>query len=559
MTQANLQNPPQEKTQSAIAQIWGYITSANPGIKDTGERRRAQTTAALTFILFVATILGAITGVNKTGLVVVAIVGLISYILSRTRYYEAGAFLFIIGLSASPYINILTGNTDSPVLSVFSFIPLSLILASALVNKWAVFFLTGINVAAIFYSMPNDPKAGVTIGIVSATGILLTILDAVREGIEKSRLEELRQANQELRNIQSNLEERVTERTTELKRRSTQMEAASFVARAAAEVRDLKSLLDNVVSQITERFDFYHAGIFLVEPNEQFVILQAASSGGGKKMIERGHRLEIGRQGIVGYAAYQRRPRIAQDVGADAVYFNNPDLPQTHSEIALPLVTQNRLIGILDIQSQERNAFTNEDVYTLQAMADQIALAIDNAKLIDESQAAVQQLQTLMGQKTMLSWKNWLGQQNKGFVYTPLGVSPLPSAAEEKIKPAAERPGGERTVQVAINLRGKQIGAISLRRKSAEAPWTEAEQDMADKIASQVALAVENARLLEESQRRALREQRVNDLSSRFSRSLDVDILLQNAVRELHRIPQVSEVSIFIAPSETTGKAEQEA
>ncbi len=558
MTQLNFQNPPQEKPQSNLAKTWGSITSASPNVTDSGERRRAQITASLTFVLLVATTIGTIAADNKAALAFAAITGLVSYTISRTRYYSVGAFLFIIGFSATPYINILAGNTETPVISIFSFIPLSLILASALVNKWTVFLLTGMNAAAILYTIPNDPKVGVTSGVISAAGILLAILDSVRENIEKTRLEELKKANQELLSIQSNLEERVTERTTELKRRTTQMEAASYVARAAAEVRDLKSLLDNIVFQITERFGFYHAGIFLVEPNGQFVVLQAASSDGGKRMFERGHRLEIGREGIVGYAAYERRPRIAQDVGTDSVYFNNPDLPITHSEIALPLITQGRLIGILDIQSQERNAFTSEDVYTLQTMADQIALAIDNTRLIDESQSALQQLQMLMVEKTSLSWREQLGQQTKGFVYTPVGVNPLPTDSKEKGGSTAQTPV-ERAIMVPINLRGKQIGAISLRRKSNEAGWTEAEQEMAERIATQVGLAVENARLLEESQRRAAREQTVNDLSSRLSRSLDMDTLLQNAVRELHRIPRVSEVSVFVSPEKSPGNTGQEA
>jgi GAF domain-containing protein len=558
MTQVNFQNTPPGKPQNILSQIWNYITSASPSIKDVGERERAQITASLTIMLFVAIALGAITGNSPTILLNAAINGLISYILSRTRYYRVGAIIFIIGFSALPYISILTGSTDAPVLSIFSFTPLALILASALVNKWAILLLTGMNVAAILYIIPNDPKVGVTAGIISAAGILLTFIDSFRENIEKSRLGELKRANLELLDIQSNLEERVAERTTELNRRSTQMEAASFVARASAEVRDLSGLLNNVVSEITKRFGFYHAGIFLADANEQYIILHAASSEGGKKMIERGYRLEIGRQGIVGYCAHQQRTRIAQDVGADAVFFNNPDLPLTHSEMALPLITQNRLIGVLDIQSEGHNVFTSEDIATLQTTADQIALAIENARLIEESQSAIQQLQLLMAEKTTLSWKEHENQQNRGFIYSPLGVLPIQTDAKELNGDTPQATGG-RSIKVPISLRGKQIGAIALKRKSAEAPWTEVEQDMANKIAVQVALAVENARLLEESQKRAVREQTVNDLSSRFSRSLDVDTLLQNAVRELHRIPQVSEVSVFITPNETSEKTEQEA
>lgn len=348
------------------------------------------------------------------------------------------------------------------------------------------------------------------------------------------------------------LEERVDERTTELNRRSSQLEAAALVARAAAEVHDLKELLDNVVHQITTRFDFYHAGIFLTDQAGQKVILAAASSAGGQRMLERGHKLEIGRQGIVGFAAYQKSSRIAQDVGADEAFFNNPDLPETHSEVALPLLVQSRLIGVLDIQSQAHNAFTADDVYTLQTMADQIAMAIENTRLIEQSRAAIQDLEAISASNTTKAWKDRLAGQVQGYTYSATGLSPIEPSKGAALKTT----GSEKIVKIPLGLRGKEIGAISLKRKMTDAAWAETDREMIERIATQVVLSIENARLLEESQRRAAREQTVNEFSSRFSHSLDVDTLLQNAVREIHRLPQVSEVSIFIKPAEETKQSE---
>jgi GAF domain-containing protein len=322
-----------------------------------------------------------------------------------------------------------------------------------------------------------------------------------------------------------------------------------LVTRAAAEIRGQKELLETIVQQISERFGFYHAGIFLTDINGEFILLEAASSEGGKKMIQHGHKLAIGRQGIVGFAAYQKRPRIAQDVGADAIFFNNPDLPETHSEMALPLLARNRLVGILDIQSEEHNAFSSEDISTLQIMTDQIALAIENARLLNESRSAIDELQIMTTENISGTWRERLGQLRKGYSYSSSGISAISPTEEDTINNDSKIDA--HIIKIPVALRGQRIGQLSLIRKSNESPWTETEQEMADKIAIQVALAIENARLLEESQRRALREQNVNDLSSRFSRSLDVDTLLQNAVRELHRIPQVSEVSVYIAPNET--------
>jgi FOG: GAF domain len=205
-----------------------------------------------------------------------------------------------------------------------------------------------------------------------------------------------------LRELTRELEKRVGERTRQLAetslrlqeanrdlaRRTAQLEAASEVARRAAAIRDVQTLLDETVRLISQRFGFYHAGVFLVDEAGEYAVLRAASSEGGQRMLARGHRLAVGEVGIVGYVAGTGKPRIALDVGEDAVFFSNPDLPHTHSEMALPLKVGERVIGVLDVQSVEPSAFTDEDVAVLQTMADQIALAIENARLLQRPRTA---------------------------------------------------------------------------------------------------------------------------------------------------------------------------
>jgi GAF domain-containing protein len=388
------------------------------------------------------------------------------------------------------------------------------------------------------------------IGMLILAAVIISAINAIQNEFKKARL----RTNEYLRSLvdqQGSLEERVDERTQEINRRSSQLEAAAQIARAAAEVHDLKELLDNVVRQISTRFGFYHAGIFLTDSSGQKLNLAAASSEGGQRMLIRGHKLEIGRQGIVGFAAYQKRSRIAQDVGADETFFNNPDLPDTHSEVALPLIVQNRLIGVLDIQSQANNAFSLDDVYALQTMADQIAMAIENTRLIERSRSAISDLEAISATGTTKVWKDQLAaDQVKGYTYTTIGVEPLGKRNGSSGK------GNEKTINISLNLRGREIGSISLQRKQSDPAWTSSDRDMLERIATQVVLSLENARLLEESQRNAVREQTVNELSSHFSNSLDVDTLLQDAVREIHRLPQVSEVSVFINPAEETKNSE---
>ncbi len=552
---------PQKQTHF-LARLWLGFTQPHGSVTDLAEQKYAQLVASLTLalaLLFPASYfasrntltLNTPQDATRTFL----LIGIIAaYFLSRTPFYRAASYLVVGLMSSLSYIFIVIehGLSEADLMvALVTFIPVTIGLAVALLPPPVIFIVTIVNFVAInlipLMQTALTPRlAGAFSGGIVSLGTLLTILIAYRNNTEKENIAQLEESNTRLETAQSNLEQRVEERTLELNRRSAQLEAAAQVARSSAEVRDMQQLLENVVRQITERFDFYHAGIFLTEVNSQYVVLQAASSEGGLRMVARGHRLEIGRQGIVGYAAYQKRPRIAQNVGADSAFFNNPDLPLTRSEIALPLEVQDRLIGVLDIQSENEHAFSNEDVNTLKAMADQIALAIENARLIQESQAAMSQLQRVGAENVTAAWRERLNNAPGVYAYTPTGVTAL-SPQEARL---LEQEQSKLLLRVPLLLRGQKIGVILLRRKANEKPWGQAEQEMATKISAQIALAVENARLLEETQRRALREQTLNELSGRFSRSLDVDTLLQNAARDLQRLPQVAAVSVVVAPGE---------
>jgi GAF domain-containing protein len=330
------------------------------------------------------------------------------------------------------------------------------------------------------------------------------------------------------------LEQKVNERTSSLTKKTNQLQAASYIARQTAEVQDLSVLLDLVANLVTDQFGFYHTGVFLISETREEAVLQAASSEGGRRMIERGHSLAIGRQGIVGYAAAEKKPRIALDVGRDAVFFNNPDLPMTRSELALPLLIRDKVLGVLDIQSDKPQAFNLDDIDVLQTLADQVAVAIESARLLDESQAALTQLEALTTIRTREAWQQKLHDKSRVFTYTPLGLRAerLPSSAEN-------------TLTIPLTLRGQKIGSISVARKG-DAAINRSDEELIAEVASQAGLAIDNIRLLEEATQRAKQEQIVGKLAGRFSQSLDIDTLLQTAARELAQLPDVSEVSVFV-------------
>lgn len=330
------------------------------------------------------------------------------------------------------------------------------------------------------------------------------------------------------------LENRVNERTADLIKKAEQFRAISYIARQTADVQDLELILNLVANLITDQFGYYHAGIFLINESGDEVVLHAASSEGGKKMIARGYSFRVGAKSIVGFSASQKKPHIALDVGTDAVFFENPHLPNTRSEMALPLMVRERLLGILDIQSDQPQAFGPDDTDMLQTLADQIAVVIENIRRLEDAQTALTQIETLTLARTREAWNQKTKESNYSYTYTPLGMRP------GKI---SENPN--QALDIPIILHGQKIGTLSLTRKN-NAAWSGVDIDMVNEVAHQTGLAIDNVRLVEEATERAHQEQIVGELVSRFSQSADIDSLLQIAARELGQVEDVAEVSVYI-------------
>jgi len=300
-----------------------------------------------------------------------------------------------------------------------------------------------------------------------------------------------RQMTEQLRDLYGSLEEKVAARTRDLKRRTNQLQAASYVAREAAAIQDVNQLLDETVHLISDRFGFYHAGLFLLDEDEEYAVLRAASSEGGQRMLARGHKLKVGEVGIVGYAADTGEPRIALDVGADAVFFNNPDLPQTHSEMALPLKVRGGVIGMLDVQSKEVAAFTDEDVEIVQTVADQVAVAIENIRLLEETQAQLQEVSALLGSQSREGWERMArGRPDWGYDYDGVEIRPRQETSTE---------WGEPQLTAPLQVHGEVIGNLNVALGD-RSPTSE-EKALAQAVAGRASQALESARLFQETQR----------------------------------------------------------
>ena len=365
---------------------------------------------------------------------------------------------------------------------------------------------------------------------------------------------------EQLQEIFSTLEQRVAERTEALRRRTLQLEAAATVAREAAAIRDVGTLLDETAHLISDRFGFYHTGIFLLDEAREYAVLRAASSEGGRRMLERGHRLRVGEQGIVGYVASTGEPRIALDVGRDAVFFDNPDLPLTRSEMALPLRVRGEVIGVLDVQSEKPAAFTEEDAAVLQVLADQIALAIENARLLGESQRALKELQTIYDERVRAAWEDL--QAPAALVYDRIEVAPAEPTADPLVEKALEE--GEvvtevdpeekhSTVIAPLRLRDEVIGAIAVEDTDEARAWTQEEIELIEAVSEQVALALESARLYAEARERAAEQEALARIAAMAGTTLDLDELLTRIVEETRQVAE-AESAVLLTVDEDSNR-----
>ncbi|MBV6393893.1 MAG: hypothetical protein KPEEDBHJ_03138 [Anaerolineales bacterium] len=338
----------------------------------------------------------------------------------------------------------------------------------------------------------------------------------------------------------SKLEERILERTRILDKRTSQLQAVAEVGKSIASYRNLAELLQRATHLIHEKFGYYHVGIFLLDERREFAVLAAANSEGGRRMLEKKHALKVGETGIVGYVAESLRARIALDVGADAVFFNNPDLPNTRSEMALPLVASGQLLGILDVQSAEARAFVEDDIATLQILAEQMAVAIRNANLFDETEKALETARSTYGQMSREAWSRMLRSRARvNFLATPPHTAQIQDDKVEPIIAKAVETGdlilGEDglSISVPVKIRGQVIGAIRLKKADIAEAWTQDETNLAISLADQLSGALESARLYGESQQRAARESLVSDISARISASASRDAIVRETVQEL--------------------------
>jgi len=429
-------------------------------------------------------------------------------------------------------------------------------------------FVVAIAIAAVAVSARTiaDPiKALAQTTESFAMGKLSTRASVDREDEIGSLATAYNQMAAQLQEIIGRLEQRVADRTQDLESQTLRLRVAAEIARDAASARDLQELLIRAADLIINRFGFYHIGIFLLDNNKEYAVLAASPTEAGRQMIENNHKLRVGEVGIVGRVSATGEPRIALNTGVDVAFFNNPYLPNTHSEMALPLKVENNVIGVLDVQSDQPEAFNADDIAIMQVMADQLATAIERARLLQEVERNLKELESAYGRFTRENWKNQAAgtsKGNKGYRFDNVRIEPInepPELAGDVLKQGATISSNgsysgrenEPRVAVPIKVRGQTIGVVSFKLKDGYDKNTIA---IIESAADRLASAMESARLYEETRLRADREQSISRVTTAISSSTEYEQILQTTVREIGSLLNNTEVTIQILEEPAAAK-----
>jgi GAF domain-containing protein len=360
-------------------------------------------------------------------------------------------------------------------------------------------------------------------------------------------IEQMQRTFQTLVSESTKLEERVQERTLQLESKAVHLRSTTNIARSVAEIHSVSDLLETVVTAIAEQFGYYHVGLYLLDEGMNNAFLQASSSITGKHLIGQSVHIEPDKSDPISQVVEEKRSLITSDTGS-TVFVKDPDFPLTRLRMVLPLSVRGKVIGVLDLHSDQILAFHQDDSEIIQTLADLVAISIDNVRLMDETNALINQLESFSAAQTSEIWTKISSRHIPAYQYTPAGVRPLFTPTKQD--------DTRESVSVPLVLHGQNIGKINLRRKGQEVEWSEKEKELIGKIADQVALALENSRLVDEAQKSAQRDQMIANISTRVRETLDVESVVRTAAIELRKVFDLKEAEISIGspkavPSQT--------
>lgn len=446
------------------------------------------------------------------------------------------------------------GFRDFAIIAYFTLI----FLASFLGSPRLSIFLSALSIASIWFlyyaevnSLFTPIEDSLLANAITITGIFLmfasilyiTISDLENELTQSLANEaELIKRNDELLLLHEELEEKsrnLEETNLQTHVQARRLQAIADVVQQIAQTHNTEVLLPEITKLSSENFGFYHVGIFIISDDKKYMLLKAANSAEGQKQLEEAYQIEIGYSNTVGTVAKDRKPRISPDTDGNALPFDQPYLDETRSEMALPLLYSNELLGVLDVQSKKEAGFDERDLNVFTTLANQIAVAFENARQFERAQGALAEMEDISRRYVRQEWQR-IQQRKSGVGYRYLHGNVEKISADEMQQ--RSDPKGH-LVNIPVRIHDEVIGMLQVRLDENAPVWQDEDKELVETIANRLALALENARLLEDTAQQAGKESALSSFAATISNISQTDKLMSVAVSELQKILNASEVS----------------
>jgi GAF domain-containing protein len=493
------ETPQKKGFRGRLLAVGHSLVGAHESIEDVGAQRTAMFSATLSLGVLITSLIGVVATSQTQGFtsaIFFALSGLsiaifLAFLFSRSRYYRWGAIIFTVALSAIGHTLVLSGEGNINT-TLYATLPLAFSIGAALMTLPGMTTLVFANIVMMFILGTIMPTVSYTnalsaVGVILPIGVALILGTIFRNDIERQRLEEVTTYSQELQELSASLEQRVEAATRELG-------LANQVAQRISLLRDLEPMLSEAVNLIQETFDLYYAQIYLVDPSGRSLHLRAGTGELGKILARRGHRLPIDGRSLNGLAVTERRSILVEDTQSSELHRPNPLLPETRSELTVPMIAGDRVVGVLDLQSNRVAGLSDDKLSAFEALAGQLAVAIENSNLFEQVDVTQQALKNQALRLSTEGWQEFMDAievpERMGYSYDREEVLPL----DEPLPQTDD----ENSMMTPIEILGQKVGALRLEGETA---WSSDDAELISTVSNQLAQQIENLRLLSRSER----------------------------------------------------------